>query len=97
MLPDGSILVQFSNLPTCLHYGSQLWHACYMSFEIEQTVAEDAERRQFLDSYTENLCILLEHVDAIASELAQVGDYQATMFFTDISRAITAFAAGHHR
>ena len=66
-----------------------------MSFDIEQTVAKDAEWRQFFDSYTENLSILLDHVDAIAGELAQVGDYQATLFFTDISRAITAFAAGH--
>lgn len=66
-----------------------------MSAHPVNRLADTTEREQFLETYADNLSLLLDSMDAIASELAQAGDYQAASFFSGTSKAIAAFATAH--
>lgn len=66
-----------------------------MSTHIAIVEGQGTEQEQFFDSYAENLTFLLDMLDVVAEELAQVGDYQAASFFTGLSRAVSGFAACH--
>jgi hypothetical protein len=87
---------QHSTLPgAALAPISRIWHAPAMSIQLTDMDPQNQGRQPFLDAYAENLTILLDQLDALASELAQVGDYQAASFFSGLSRVVTGFAACH--
>lgn len=73
-----------------------LWHAQTMNTGTHHLVQHSAERDQFLDSYAENLTLAMDLLESMATELANVGDYQASSFFSGVSRTISAFAATHY-
>lgn len=66
-----------------------------MNLENSNVGLQRTEHEQFLDSYAENLTLAIDVLEAMATELANVGDYQAASFFTGLSRAVSAFAATH--
>ena len=66
-----------------------------MNIQLTTLESRNADRQPFLEAYAENLTILIDGLDAMAGELAQVGDYPAASFFSGVSRAVTAFAACH--
>ena len=66
-----------------------------MDLNTLETTPERNEHQQFIDCYAENLIVLMDSLEAVSCELAQVGDYQAASFFDGVSRVISAFAATH--
>lgn len=71
----------------------RMWHVPSMDFSV--ATLDPNERKQFMEAFEENIELLLELLEAVRCESANIDDTMAAEFMTGISHLVRVFRRGH--